>query len=159
MAELSRRSVLALLLGAGILACPGAALAEDIPTIGTPPGRPKILIDRLTFPQMAGSEVYVRHLKFVLRREARRVNWGAGRNNRIPLRFTVEKLALVPKGNALEVRCSARGELPGGRRARSRLVFGGDPRQAQKLVQRVLEIVARGVVGRLAEMERERRMV
>ncbi len=64
---------------------------------------------------------------------------------------------LVAKGSALEVRCSARGELPGGRRARSRLVYGGDPKQTQKLVERVLEIVARGVVGRLAEMERERR--
>lgn len=106
---------------------------------------------------MPGSEGYLRHLKSVLRREARRADWGAGRNNRIPLRFTVEKLSLVPKGNALEVVCSARGELPGGRRARSRLVFGGDPKKARKLVERVLEIVARGVVGRLAEMERERR--
>jgi hypothetical protein len=157
MVELTRRSALALLLSAGILACPRAALAEDVPTFGTPPGRPRISIDRLTFPDMPGSEGYLRHLKSVLRREARRVDWGAGRNNRIPLRFTVEKLSLVPKGNALEVRCSARGELPGGRRARSRLVFGGDPKKARKLVERVLEIVARGVVGRLAEMERERR--
>jgi hypothetical protein len=115
------------------------------------------LIDRLTFPEMAGSDRYVRHLKSVLRREARRVDWGASKNNRIPLRFAVEKLSLVAKGSALEVHCSARGELPGGRRARSRLVYGGDPKQAQKLVERVLEIVARGVVGRLAEMERDRR--
>ena len=157
MAELTRRSALALLLSAGILACPRTALAEDLPTIGQPSGRPRISIDRLTFPPVAGSEGYVRHLTSVLRREARRVDWGAGRNNRIPLRFTVEKLVLVAKGSALEVRCSARGELPGGRRARSRLVYGGDPKQAQKLVERVLEIVARGVVGRLAEMERERR--
>jgi hypothetical protein len=157
MAELTRRSALTLLLSAGILACPRAVLAEDLPTIGQPSGRPRISIDRLTFPPMAGSEGYVRHLTSVLRREARRVDWGAGRNNRIPLRFTVEKLVLVAKGSALEVRCSARGELPGGRRARSRLAYGGDPKQAQKLVERVLEIVARGVVGRLAEMERERR--
>lgn len=115
------------------------------------------MIDRLTFPPMNGSVGYERHLLAVLRREARLVDWGAGRGSKIALRFVVEQLRLVPKGRALEVRCSARGELPGGRRARSRLVFGGDPKQARQLVERVLEIVARGVVGRLAELERTRR--
>lgn len=150
--------MVALLAGfASTLATGAAAAEEELPTIGRPPGRPKILIDRLTFPKMAGSDAYVRHLTFVIRREARRVDWGAGRRAKIPLRFVVEQLKLVPRGKALEVQCSARGELPGGRRARSRLVYGGDPRQPRKLVERVLEIVARGVVGRLAELERARR--
>ena len=131
--------------------------SEELPTIGRPAGRPRIVIDRLTFPKMEGSEAYARHLTLVIRREARKADWGAGRKNRIALRFVVERLALNPKGSALEVSCSARGELPGGRRARSRLVYGGDPRQPRKLVERVLEIFARGVVGRLAELERTRR--
>jgi len=134
-----------------------AQAGDDLPTIGRLQGRPRIVIDRLTFPAMEGSAAYVRHLTFVLRREARQADWGAGRKNKIALRFVVEALTLRPKGKALEVSCSARGELPGGRRARSRLVYGGDPHQPRKLVERVLEIVARGVVGRLAELERTRR--
>jgi hypothetical protein len=158
LARLSRRLLLALLSAAGASFSVTAVQASDeLPTIGRPPGRPRITIDRLTFPKMEGGADYVRHLTLVIRREARRADWGAGRKNKIALRFVVEQLTLNPKGNALEVSCSARGELPGGRRARSRLVYGGDPKHPRKLVERVLEIVARGVVGRLAELERTRR--
>ena len=158
MARVSRRLLLALLTTAGASFSVTPVEADDeLPTIGRPSGRPRVTIDRLTFPKMDGSAAYVRHLTLVIRREARKADWGAGRKNRIELRFVVEQLTLRPKANALEVSCSARGELPGGRRARSRLVYGGDPKQPRKLVERVLEIVARGVVGRLAELERTRR--
>jgi hypothetical protein len=156
--RVSRRLLLALLSAAGASFSVTAVQASDeLPTIGRPLGRPRIAIDRLTFPKMEGAAAYVRHLTSVIRREARKVDWGAGRKNKIALRFVVEQLTLSPKGSALEVSCSARGELPGGRRARSRLVYGGDPKHPRKLVERVLEIVARGVVGRLAELERTRR--
>jgi hypothetical protein len=157
MSRFPRRSVLALLAGVGCAFAGGRARADDLPTIGRPPGHPRIVLDRVSLPKVAGAEAYERHLRFVLRREGRRADWGAGRNSKITLRFVVEQLKLTARGNALEVHCSARGELPGGRRARSRLVYGGDPKQARKLVERVLEIVARGVVGRLAELERQRR--
>jgi hypothetical protein len=157
MGRLTRRSLVPLLVGlcAELAAAPLAA--EEPPTIGRPEGKPRILLDRLTFPDVKGGERYVRHLRFVIRREARRADWGAGRKSRISLRFVVEELSVRARGSAVEVRCNARGELPGGRRARSRLVYGGDPKQEQLLVERVLEIVARGVVGRLAELERVRR--
>jgi hypothetical protein len=57
----------------------------------------------------------------------------------------------------LKVSCTALGRLPKGKSARSRLDFGGDPRRGQKVIRHVLEIVARGVVTRLAALERERR--
>jgi hypothetical protein len=144
-------------MGLSATALAGSAWADELPTIGRPEGRPRIIIDRLTFPPMHDSAAYVRHLGAVLRREAGRADWGAGRKSRISLRFVVEQLTFANQGSALEVRCSARGELPGGRRARSRLVYGGDPKRPRELVERVLEIVARGVVGRLAELERSRR--
>ena len=46
---------------------------------------------------------------------------------------------------------------PKGKTARSKLEFGGDPKDPQKVVDHVLGIVARGVLSRLADMERDRR--
>ncbi|MEZ4225132.1 MAG: hypothetical protein R3B13_29540 [Polyangiaceae bacterium] len=59
--------------------------------------------------------------------------------------------------DVMRVSCTAVGRLPGGRSAKSHLTFGGDPRKKNELITRVLEIVARGVVTRLAELERVRR--
>jgi hypothetical protein len=49
------------------------------------------------------------------------------------------------------------GKLPKGKVARSDIQYGGDPRSPRKVVRQVLEIVARGVITRLAELERNRR--
>jgi hypothetical protein len=165
MAETSRRAACRA-VGALLLAFWGVAPArasaepskQDIPTIGKRRGRPRIKIDRVTFPpDVPGAENYVRHLERTLRQEARRADWGAGRGSTIAFRFAVEELTVRQRGTALEVRCSARGELPKRRRARSRLVYSGDPKEREELVKRVLGIVARGVVTRLSDLERTRR--
>lgn len=161
-AKCTRRALLAGLL-VGIL--PNTAhgedsppALEDVPTIGRPHGRPRIRIDRLTFPSdIPGAAEYVRHLRRALQQEARRADWGAGKGSTIVFRFVVEELTWTDQGSAIQVRCSARGELPKRRTARSRLVYGGDPRKRRELVKRVLTIVARGVVTRLADLERSRR--
>jgi len=93
----------------------------------------------------------------VLRKEVRRVEWGAGRDNRIEYRFSVTKLELTVNGDVLEVSCTAVGALPGGRTAKSQLSFGGAANERQRVVKQVLEIVARGVITRLAQLERRRR--
>ena len=55
---------------------------------GQPRGRPRVVLDRLDFPRQLPEGAHLeRHLKQVLRREARRADWGAGRNNRIEYRF------------------------------------------------------------------------
>ncbi|MFO7180810.1 MAG: hypothetical protein DIU78_019065 [Pseudomonadota bacterium] len=158
MARLPRRALLTLFALLSVPSVAGNAHAELPPLVGRPPGRPRIVVSRITFPPgTANARAYTRHLQGVLRREADQLDWGAGRGSTITFRFAVEELVLTRKGSALEVQCSARGELPGRRTAKSRLTFGGDPRHPRRLVQRVLEIVARGVVGRLAELERARR--
>jgi hypothetical protein len=155
-------SVLALIMGsaAPCLAEPGSAsLPEsqaDAPVGGL--GRPKVTLDRLLFPEeIAGSKAFIEHLRRVLRREAHRANWGAGPESRIEYRFTVKELAIESRGEVLHVRCTAFGKLPKGKSAKSHLDYGGDPRKRDEVVKRVLEIVARGVITRLAELERVRR--
>jgi hypothetical protein len=123
-----------------------------------PRGRPDVKLDRLDFPRdVANSRFFEQRLRKLLAREARRADWGAGRGSRIEYRFSVTELTFVLDGDVLRVSCAATGRLPGGKSARSRLAFGGEPRHRNKIAERVLEIVARGVITRLAELERVRR--
>ena len=134
----------------------GAALR--LGTTKTPEGRPDVHLDRLDFPDhVAGSRELKSHLERVLGKEVRRVEWGAGRDNRIEYRFSVTKLELAVKGDVVEVSCTARGALPGGRTAKSQLTFSGAANQQRAVIKQVLEIVARGVINRLAQLERRRR--
>jgi hypothetical protein len=57
----------------------------------------------------------------------------------------------------IKVRCTAVGKLPKGKPARSKLEYGGDAQKAHEVIDHVLTIVARGVLSRLADMERDRR--
>lgn len=142
-----------------LLAWPaGATPARSEPIAKDASGAPTVVLDRLDFPSdFSGHATYRKHLLSVLRREARRVSWGAGRDNRIEYRFEVSELAFSLTGDVLHIRCSAVGRLPGGQRAKSELSFGGAIAERDQLIKRVLDIVARGVVTRLAELERQRR--
>jgi hypothetical protein len=134
-----------------LLAAPSVAAA--------PRGRPSVSLDRLTLPEdVENARVLERHLKHVLRREARRADWGAGSRAKIEYRFTVEELAVSVEAGVLRVRCTALGRLPKGKSARSRLEYGGSPGRRLEEIKKVLEIVARGVMTRLAELERRRRI-
>jgi hypothetical protein len=149
------RALVALLVALGAL-LPGA------PAAGAPPvpkdrGHPTVVLDALTLPAIEDAPRYERHLRQVLRREARRADWGVGRGRRIEYRFTLERLEAHVEGGVLRVRCEAFGRLPRGKSARSKLSYGGDPRQRRQVFEKVLEIVARGVITRLAELERARR--
>ncbi|HMJ10497.1 MAG TPA: hypothetical protein VK524_03770 [Polyangiaceae bacterium] len=136
------------------------AFAEEAPAASAKNarGRPKVVLDRLVFPaDVANSATFEKHLRLMLAREARRADWGAARGTRIEYRFTVSELGIREHADVLRVRCTAFGKLPSGKTAKSHLDFGGDPRARSEVVKRVLEMVARGVITRLAELERVRR--
>ena len=119
---------------------------------------PHVKLDRLALPaDLVGTKGFEIHLRSTLRREARRADWGAGSESKISYRFFVERLDLREEDGVLHVTCTALGRLPKGKSAKSHIVFGGDPRQRKQVVEHVLDIVARGVVTRLAELERARR--
>jgi len=153
-------TLLFFLLAAGTpaLLSPLVARAETEES-GLSPGRgPRVKLDRLSLPpDLIGAKAYEAHLRSTLRREVRHADWGAGSASKISYRFAVEQLDLREENGVLHVTCTARGRLPKGKSAKSQIVFGGDPRQRTKVVQHVLDIVARGVVTRLAELERARR--
>jgi len=120
-------------------------------------GRPKVVLDDLDLTKTALASPDEKYLREVLAREARRADWGAGRKSRIQYRFRVDELEVTEEASVVRVRCAATGWLPKGKTAKSKLSFGGAPKERADLIRRVLAIVARGVVTRLAELERQRR--
>ena len=123
-----------------------------------PKGRPQIVLDQLIVPNTVPEYKRVsRVLTKVLKHEAPRVVWGAGSGSRITYRFVLEQLDVRVENGVYKVRCTALGRLPKGKSARSKLELGGDPRHPRKVIDQVLSIVARGVLARLADLERERR--
>ena len=149
------------LASVGASALSSVASAAEPALIGPddgPEGRPQIVLDQLVVPSsLPGHQRVSKVLEKALKHEAHRVQWGAGRGSRITYRFYLEQLDLSVEHGVLKVRCTALGRLPKGRTARSKLEFGGDPKDPQKVIDHVLEIVARGVLSRLADMERDRR--
>ena len=155
---MNRRALLGLLTLGAVWATPLAAHAAA-PLIGTPKGRPKIQLDRLELPPGVDDAKFLsERLSKQLKRAARRADWGAGRGAMIRFRFRVETLELTRRADVLTVRCGAVGVLPGGRSARTKLTYSGDPSDSRGLILRVLEIAARGVVARLSDLERTRRV-
>ena len=132
-----------------------AAVADDSAASAN---HPQVRLDRLTLPaDLAKAKEIERHLRSTLRREARRADWGGGKQAKVSYRFFVRQLDLREENGVLHVTCTALGRLPRGKSAKSHIVFGGDPRERKQVIERVLDIVARGVVTRLAELERARR--
>jgi hypothetical protein len=142
-------------------AVPHVAAAGEPALIGPddgPEGRPQIVLDQLVVPAtMPEAKRISNVLQKALKHEAYHVQWGAGRGSRITYRFYLEELNLSVERGVLKVRCTALGRLPKGKTARSKLEFGGDPKDAHKVIDHVLVIVARGVLARLADLERDRR--
>jgi hypothetical protein len=123
-----------------------------------PAGRPHVVLDQLVVPDtMPERQRISKVLDKVLKHEQARVQWGAGRGSRITYRFYLEQLDLSVERGVLKVRCTALGRLPKGKTARSKLEFGGDAKDPHKVIDHVLLIVARGVLARLADLERDRR--
>ena len=142
---------------AGTAAAARRATAERQKRIGTI-GRPTVKLDRLTFPNgISEGSYYKSHLRRSLQREAHRADWGAGNEAKIEYRFRIDALEIAREGGLVRVHCAATGQLPRGRTARSRLTFSGAPSAERRLVREVLEIVARGVLTRLAQIEHARR--
>lgn len=153
-----RRQVLAYLSLVPIALLSRPSSAEARKASPTPEGRPHIDLDRLELPQVIQDDSELKsHLLRSLKRESKKLDWGAGRDNKIEYRFEVSELSLTRSGDVAYVRCVAIGALPNGSRARSELRFGGDPNNAKRLMKETLDMAVRGVMARLAELERKRR--
>jgi hypothetical protein len=120
--------------------------------------RPSVRLDRLDLPPgLPRGTALERHFRFQLKKAAHRADWGAQRGAKIEYRVKLEELSVREGNGVIHVKCTALGSLPKGRTTRTLIEFGGNPAERQRVIEHVLEIVARGIVTRLAAIERGRR--
>lgn len=121
-------------------------------------GRPDFRIDSLSFPPGIAREAELRrYLEQKLKLAAKKVDFGTGRGGRVEARFILTNLSYRLDGSVLSVEGALSGRLPSGRHAESKIHFGGRPADEPQLTRQVLDILAQGVMTRLAELERRRR--
>jgi hypothetical protein len=149
----------AVILGALLAGAPGVVHAETAKDRATQSkGRPRVVLNDLNVSASPLAAERIDAIKKLLEREARRADWGAGREAKIEYRFRIDELVAEESAGVVRVRCAATGFLPKGKSAKSKLSFGGAPSERDALIDRVLGIVTQGVVTRLADLERRRRL-
>jgi hypothetical protein len=99
-----------------------------------------------------------RHLRDVVTRQARLLDWGPG--GTIEATIEVTEFAAVTKDGVVRVTCVGHGRLSagqGGTVARSRFSMGGRPRDRGALERQLLTMLGRGLVTRLADLAKASR--
>ncbi len=94
-------------------------------------------------------------LRSLLTQATRRASFGpGGRKTKIDVTARLAEFTVEERDGVLRVRCAMTGHIVGGRGARSKISFGGSPKDRAKLEKQVLKMVADGLVARLAQIAR-----
>jgi hypothetical protein len=94
-------------------------------------------------------------LRALLAQATRHASFGPGSpRTKIALTARLVEFTVEEREGVLRIRCAMSGRIAGGRGARSKISFGGSPKDRAKLEKQVLRMVADGLVARLAEISR-----
>jgi hypothetical protein len=93
-------------------------------------------------------------LQQLLKEASRKADFG--KSGKVLLRARITEYVVEHKGDVLRIRCTVIGRLEGGPSAKSRIAFGGDPKDPKALEKQVLTMVAHGVTSRLAALAKAR---
>jgi hypothetical protein len=144
MRHVSKGLLAAAIVLAELTSSPGPALARgtrvDWKTVEAPEGE--------------SHDRRVRALRKLLDEAARKADFGKARS--VVLTARIVEFTSATRGDVHHVSCTLVGRIHGGPTARSRISFGGRPSERDALEKQVLSMVARGVVGRLADIVRVR---
>jgi hypothetical protein len=149
MQRLSRRSILFLVpvVSALVLAAPTTVDARE---------RLKVVWTDVELPQSDRQAPREKELRAVLKREARRVQWGAPPDGLVEVSIKVTEFSVQHRTDVVRVTCTAVGRLANGPQVKTHFSFGGRPDKAAALESQMLLLVGRGVVTRLSSISRER---
>jgi hypothetical protein len=95
-----------------------------------------------------------KNLHRLLKEASRKADFG--KSGKVLLRARILEYVVEHKGDVLRIRCTVIGRLEGGPSAKSRIAFGGDPKDPKALENQVLTMVANGVTSRLAALAKAR---
>jgi hypothetical protein len=136
-------AVLAVSMGFGLAALPSTALAA---------GRTKIQWVKVDVPEGDDAARLQKLLKKALGEAAKKADFGETKS--VSLTARVVEMTTETRGDILRITCTVMGRVVGGAGARSKISYGGSPDQRAELEKEVLTQVARGLVGRLAQIVR-----
>ncbi len=95
-----------------------------------------------------------RFLKRIVESQAKRTDWGPHAKTPLEARLEVSQFAVVRTKDVVRVTCTGTGALRDGPTVRSHFSMGGRPAGQAELERRVLTMLGRGIVGRLAQIAR-----
>lgn len=143
---------------AASLSCAFSAFAVSFAASGVAAARTKkrtkVIWSSITVRDGEGRERLEKDLAKILQKEAHHANWGDGHDGPVEASVTIRELTSVRDGDVVRVTCTGVGKLLRGASAKSKFSFGGRPQEQEKLEHHILQLVARGIVTRLAEMSR-----
>lgn len=145
MLPLSRRCVVLAL----------AALGFSSSDAQAKPKRPKIRWT-IVLPERKDQLRVELMLKEILEKETRKARWGKGYSGDVEATIDLREFHARIDGNIVRVTCAALGKIKELGVARSRFSYGGRVEQRAQLEKHILELVARGIIVRLAELAREK---
>jgi hypothetical protein len=111
-----------------------------------------VLWTRIEVPERDDASRLKRTLKDLLSSSSKKANFG--RRKSVTLVARLVEFSVEERGDVLQVRCTIAGRIVGGAGARSRISFGGSPKDRRALEDQVLKMVANGLVTRLAQISR-----
>lgn len=144
MLRIARRWLTAAALGvAALAACPTPSLGRS---------STKVEWSSVRVPDGKDADRTARLLKGMLTKAARKADFGKAKSVKLTAR--VVEFTSTRQGDVQQVTCSIVGRVAGGPSAKSRISFGGSPDARAELEKQVLEMVANGLVARLAQIAR-----
>jgi hypothetical protein len=141
------RTLAGLLLGTlALLSAPASTALARTPTA--------VDWTRVDAPAGDDADRLAKSLRSALKDASRKADFGKTR--KVSLRARITEYVVEKRGDVLRIRVAVIGRIVGGPSAKSRISFGGDPRDPKALEKQVLTMVANGVVSRLAALVRDR---
>ncbi|MEJ7735589.1 MAG: hypothetical protein WKG00_41180 [Polyangiaceae bacterium] len=126
-----------------------------VPTAGHARGTTQVEWANVDAPSGPDQARLERTLRKLLVKASKKASFG-GRGGKVRVSARVSELVWEDKGDVVRLSCTVVGRIEGGPSAKSRISFGGAPAQRAALEKQVLEMVANGVVTRLAEIANSR---
>jgi hypothetical protein len=129
-------------------------------TLAAPPSaaaRPKADVEWTrvdALPTAKDGARLAKNLHQLLKEASRKADFG--KSGKVLLRARIAEYVVEQKGDVLRIRCTVIGRLENGPSAKSRIAFGGDPKDPKALEKQVLTMVAHGVTSRLAALAKAR---
>lgn len=140
----------------GFLAAAAAGIVAATSSTAQARQRTKVVWTEIDLPAGERQDAREKHLRKVLSKEARRVQWGEPDGGLVEASVKVTEFNVQRRPDVVRVSCTAVARLRNGPKVRTNFSFGGHPNRAQQLEEQMLLLVGRGLVTRLSSISRDR---